>query len=141
MDIVLPAWFIGNGVYASAEAGIYAIVNPVGEIYVGQSKDLLARIRDHKKRAGARTKNLKLSMFRYGRNSHKYYLLKELDKNDKVENFWEWEKLCIKRLKDEGFVLMNANEGGTGAIKGNPYNKGRNILFPLTGHYKCKSVI
>lgn len=127
----LPKEFCGNGLFVNVKAGIYAIVNPIGEIYIGQSIDLEERIRNHKKLGGAHTKLLKYSMFNHGRKNHKYYLVMELAPSDDQSIFWEWGKFFIQKFANEGHKMLNANSGGAGAKKGGFGSKGRKITHQL----------
>lgn len=128
----LPEEFTGRGEYINVKAGVYAVVNPDGEIYIGQSKDLPERIRVHKKKAGGHSGNLRYSMLKHGRSNHRYYLVEELNENSALPMFWEREKFHIKRLASLGFTLINCNTGGSGGqTKGKHYSKGNSILHPM----------
>lgn len=127
----LPKEFTGDGQYVQARAGIYAIVNPIGEIYIGQSIDLEERIRVHKKLGGASTKLLKYSMFNYGRKNHKYYLVMELNQGIEQATLWEWEKFYIQKYINEGYKMLNTNSGGGGGKKGGFGSTGRKITHQL----------
>jgi hypothetical protein len=132
----LPKEFTGDGVYLfangeCARAGIYAIVNPLGEIYIGQSIDLQERVRKHKKYGGYKTALLKYSMFNHGRKNHKYYLVLALDQSVNQVILWEWEKFYIKKFTDDGYKMLNANGGGAGGKKGGSGSKDRRLLYQL----------
>jgi group I intron endonuclease len=127
----LPKEFTGDGLYVHAEAGIYAIVNPIGEIYIGQSIDLEERIRQHKKLAGGRHPLLASSMVRHGRKNHRYYLVMEMKEEVDQKILTEWEKFYIKKLSDEGYKLLNCNAGGVGGKKGSFGSTGRKITHQL----------
>jgi len=126
----LPDEFTGEGVYIDAYAGIYAIVNPDGEIYIGYSKELKDRIKKHKKWVAPSLKLLAKSMFKHGRKNHKFYLVKEMDENDSVDVFKAMEKHFIEKYKQQGYVLLNCNSGGGGGEKGVSRIK-RGDLYPL----------
>lgn len=127
----LPKEFTGDGLFVNVKAGIYAIVNPIGEIYIGQSIDLEQRIRNHKKQAGYGTALLKYSMFNHGRKNHKYYLVMELDQSVDQSVFREWEKFYIQKFTNEGRKMLNANNGGAGGKKGGFGSRGNKILHQL----------
>lgn len=127
----LPKEFTGEGLYINAKAGIYAIVNPVGEIYIGQSIDLEERVRVYKKYGGASTKLLKYSMFNHGRKNHKYFLVLELDQSADQSIFREWERFYIQKFTNEGHKMLNANGGGAGGKKGGFGSRGNKILHQL----------
>lgn len=127
----LPKEFTGEGLYINAKAGIYAIVNPIGEIYIGQSIDLEERVRVHKKYGGANTKLLKFSMFNHGRKNHKYFLVMELDQSADQCVFREWEKFYIQKFINEGHKMLNTNNGGAGGKKGGFGSQDRKLLYRL----------
>lgn len=127
----LPKEFTGDGLYIHAKAGVYAIVNPVGEIYIGQSIDLEERVRKHKKEGGRNTSLLKYSMFNHGRKNHKYFLVMELGQPVDQAALWEWEKFYIQKFTDEGYRMLNANKGGVGGKKGGFGSRGNKILHQL----------
>jgi group I intron endonuclease len=127
----LPKEFTGEGLYVNAKAGIYAIVNPIGEIYIGQSINLEERVRKHKKEAGGRHPLLAKSMVRHGRKNHRYYLVKELGQDVDQAALCEWEKFYIRKFTDDGYKMLNANGGGAGGKKGGFGSRGNKILHQL----------
>ena len=127
----LPKEFTGEGLYINAKAGIYAIINPIGEIYIGQSTDLEERIRKHKKEAGGRHPLLAKSMVRHGRKNHHYYLVMELDQTVDQTTLWEWEKFYIHKFANDGYKMLNANGGGVGGKKGGFGSTGRRITHQV----------
>lgn len=127
----LPKEFTGEGLYLTARVGIYAIVNPIGEIYIGQSIDLEERVRKHKKEAGGRHPLLAKSMVRHGRKNHRYYLVMELNQDVDQATLWEWEKFYIQKYINEGYKMLNANGGGVGGKKGGFGSKDRKVLYQL----------
>lgn len=127
----LPKEFTGEGLYIHAKAGIYAIVNPIGEIYIGQSIDLEERVRKHKKEAGGRQPLLARSMVIHGRKNHRYYLVMELGQNVDQATLWEWEKFYIQKFADDGYKMLNGNKGGVGGKKGGFGSKDRKLLYRL----------
>ena len=126
----LPEDFTGEGIYINTYAGIYAIVNPVGEIYIGYSKQLRDRIKKHKTWVAPELTLLAKSMFKHGRKNHKFYLVKELDENDNIEVFKEMERHFILKYKEAGYTLLNSNGGGGGGEKGKKHIK-TGTLYPL----------
>lgn len=127
----MPKEFTGDGLYIHAKAGVYAIVNPIGEIYIGQSIDIEERVRVHKKYGGASTKLLKYSMFNHGRKNHKYFLVLELDQSVDQVVLHEWEKFYIQKFTNDGYKMLNANGGGAGGKKGGFGSKDRQLLYQL----------
>jgi hypothetical protein len=45
MNLSIPDYFTGEGKYIKPKCGIYAVVNPLGEIYIGQSENIPQRVR------------------------------------------------------------------------------------------------
>lgn len=127
----LPKEFTGEGLFVNVKAGIYAIVNPIGEIYIGQSIDLEERVRKHKKEAGGRHPLLAKSMVRHGRKNHRYYLVMELAQDVDQATFCEWEKFYIQKFTNDGYNMLNANRGGAGGKKGGCGSRGRKLLYQL----------
>lgn len=127
----LPKEFTGEGMYIHAKAGIYAIVNPIGEIYIGQSIDLEERVRKHKKEAGGRHPLLAKSMVRHGRKNHCYYLVMELDQPVDQATLREWERFYIQKFTKDGYKMLNANGGGAGGKKGGVGSQDRKLLYQL----------
>jgi len=61
--------------------GVYKITNPVGEIYVGSSKDIINRIRSHKNFQPSSSKiNKSLSLYKY--ENHFFEILEECEFNE-----------------------------------------------------------
>lgn len=109
------------GVFVNAKCGIYLIENSDGEVYIGQSRDLEARIRKHKKGQN-QSGELKYSFFKHGRKNHKYYLLLELPTHTDLETLLYFESLYIKQYRKDGYGVLNCNKGGTGG-----HNFGRRL--------------
>lgn len=110
----IPDYFIGGGEYINHNCGIYAVVNPDGEIYIGQSVNIPLRVRNYKKAILASGK-LKKSIFKHGRTNHKFYSVEKLPDNSHIEKLWEREKYHISKLKNDGYTLLNSNNGGGGS--------------------------
>lgn len=109
-----------TGKFINHKCGIYLVENPLGEVYIGASRDIPQRIRDYK-RASSASGNLKLSIFKHGRRSHKYYLLLKFDEyvNDQTLNYFE--KVYIRKYMREGYSVMNkliGNYGDRSKLKG-----------------------
>lgn len=91
--------------------GIYKITSPSGRIYIGQSADLIKRIRDYKNiKIGQR--KLFYSIKKYGYNNHKFEILFTFPENVYQEVLDHYEIAYIKQYKDNGFKMLNIKEGG-----------------------------
>lgn len=70
--------------------GIYKITNPDGLVYIGQSKDVGRRFKQHRVNNWMPRNPLGASMIKYGKNAHKYELLHEctIDELNKYEVYY-----------------------------------------------------
>jgi group I intron endonuclease len=98
--------------------GIYKIINPKGEVYIGYSKEVEARWASHKNIQHKANYKLKESLTKYGGGSHQFEIIEEVDilllsrgQGDallrKRERYW------IKELNTFNSGL-NSNGGGSG---------------------------
>jgi len=72
--------------------GIYKITNPIGEVYIGQSKDINRRFLDYKRFTSLNIqKKLAKSFFYYGYLNHSFEILTECKPNElnNFENFYQ----------------------------------------------------
>lgn len=72
--------------------GIYKVTNPVGQIYIGQSKDVNRRIKLHKGIISSDKRYLlKESYLKYGFENHKFELINECYEEDllELERYWQ----------------------------------------------------
>jgi hypothetical protein len=89
-------------------SGIYKIENPVGEIYIGQTKRTFEKRFDHyfvldcKKQKG-----LYNSFIKHGIENHNFYSIHELDKYSLQEQFNYWEIYYYEYYKNCGFKMLN----------------------------------
>lgn len=94
------------GVYINVKCGIYLVENPKGEVYIGASRDLPERVRQHKGSMREPGK-LKTSMLIHGRKNHKYYLLLELPEWSESSTLKYFENLYIRIYRKDGYSVMN----------------------------------
>lgn len=81
--------------------GIYKITNPIGQIYIGQSKDIEKRFKQHKNEF-MMTK-LKFSFLSYGYENHSFEVVEECEKSElnNRERYWQ------EHFKTIGFCGLN----------------------------------
>lgn len=75
--------------------GIYKITNPLGQVYVGASKNIYKRIKSgYKNKVGKRKRFIHLSLDKYGIDNHKFEIIEECELSilNIRERFWQ-EKL------------------------------------------------
>lgn len=91
--------------------GIYKIVSPNNEIYIGQSWDIKKRFKQHKSLQGIGYKSLLYNSFiKEGINNHIFEIIHELpfDINQQVLN--DYEKIYWRQYKEAGFKMLNSQE-------------------------------
>lgn len=72
--------------------GIYKVTNPIGQVYIGQSKDVQVRISGHKSiLLSDKEYLLKQSYLKYGYENHKFELINECYEDDlrELERYWQ----------------------------------------------------
>jgi group I intron endonuclease len=71
--------------------GIYKITNPIGNIYVGQTKNFLQRLEDHKSRKNKKANRLNESIIKYGLKNHTITFIEECLEEDLNcrERYWQ----------------------------------------------------
>lgn len=91
--------------------GIYKIINPEGKIYVGLSKNIELRWKQHINLRFTGNNKLKESFITYGNNNHNFIVVEELENNDKILR--KQERYWIKYY-DSFNDGLNENGGGSG---------------------------
>lgn len=102
-----------TGIYINHKCGVYLVENPLGEVYIGSSRDIPGRVRRYKKGMDA-SGNLNKSIFRHGRNNHKFYLLLAFDKYVSEEVMVHFENLYIRQYKKDGYIVLNIYKASLG---------------------------
>lgn len=89
--------------------GIYKIINPAGLIYIGQSIDLIRRIKRYNYYDCKNNRRLYESMIQFGCNNHKIKIIKKCKSNE----LDKWEQFYIKKYNslDEQYGF-NLQSGG-----------------------------
>jgi group I intron endonuclease len=89
--------------------GIYKITNPVGQIYIGQSKNIEQRFKSHKLVPLSTGAKLKESFLKYGVDNHVFEVIEYCDLNDLnfKENYWQ---VKLNTIKDGLNMLVTKGE-------------------------------
>jgi len=91
--------------------GIYKITNPEGKIYIGLSKNVESRWKQHLNLRFKNNNKLRESLTQYGGDSHTFEIIEELKNNDQIlrkrERYW------IKYYNSFN-IGLNENGGGSG---------------------------
>lgn len=103
------------------KTGIYKIVNPNGNIYIGQARNIIKRWWTHKKRIT--TNLLSQSLLKYGSEGHIFEIIHELPNDVDQQILWEYEKLYIQLYKDCGCEMLNMHDGGGSGFKASEETK------------------
>lgn len=124
-------------------AGIYKIISPSGRVYIGQSRHILIRWRDHI-RSKAAIGRLFYSFKKYGVAAHLFEIIHELPSDVCGSILTEYEQLYIDLYKQCNASLLNLRDAGSkgklseeskiklsNSLKGKtPWNKGKTGLPP-----------
>lgn len=87
------------------KAGVYKITNPVGQIYIGSSKEIDKRIKSHKTRNDM-TKIGK-SIINYGYHNHKIEVVSLCTDFAYFNYHQELEQIVIREYIEKGCFLLN----------------------------------
>jgi group I intron endonuclease len=95
---------------------IYKITNPVGQVYIGQTRNYLKRKGSHNGRA-TKIRKLSESFNRYGRANHIFSIKHELPADVDQKTLDVYEQVYIKQYKDCGVDMLNLQSGGKNCIQ------------------------
>lgn len=98
--------------------GIYKITNPIGEIYIGYSKDINRRFKEYQNYKFKTQKLLKESIQKYNLENHKFEIVEECS----LSNLKLKEKYWIEYYNSYKKGL-NSNKGGGGVIQHANFSK------------------
>jgi hypothetical protein len=93
--------------------GIYKITNILGAVYVGKTRDLYKRERQHKRRSSS-IPELNKSFDLYGRDGHLFEVIHELPLDVTKEILANYERLYIDLYVAARAKLLNINFNGAG---------------------------
>ncbi len=91
--------------------GIYKITSPSGSVYIGQSRDIKIRLRQHNSKS-ERNHYLRNSVNKYGILNHKMEVISELPIDVSQDVLNAYEILYISSYKNTNVTVMNLREGG-----------------------------
>lgn len=92
--------------------GIYSIKSPSGKIYIGQSRNIKSRFRDHRTTRFPYCRYLNNSIKKYGSGNHVFEILHELPNDVEQSVLDSYEILYMDFCRTTGFELLNIKEGG-----------------------------
>lgn len=96
--------------------GIYKIISPTGNVYIGQSINIEKRFREHKYYIHFnQSLAINRSFAKYGFDNHRLEVIHGLPYDVSIDVLNEYEKLYILQYKESGFIMLNMNEGGKNA--------------------------
>lgn len=111
-------------------AGIYKIINPLGDIYIGGSRTIYRRWLRHRE---ARKKiKIHLSIKEYGWRSHKFEVVHQLPLDIDDDTLIQYEQLYIDLYRDAGAKMLNVKDAGSKA----KFSKESKIAMSKV-HRKC----
>lgn len=103
--------------------GIYKITSPSGKVYIGQSRHILIRWRDHKRDKKAKSKVF-YSFKKYGADAHEFDIVHELPVGIEQIILDQYEQLYMDFYADCGIELLNIKGAGSrGKISHETRNK------------------
>lgn len=88
--------------------GIYIIISPRGQVYIGQSWDIERRFYDHKHLKHSVKSLLYHSLINYGIKNHVFEIIHELPGDVEQEVLDRYEKLYWELYKDCGIPTLNS---------------------------------
>lgn len=100
---VFPYGFLGAN---SDKVAVYKIVAPNGSVYIGRSRNVFNRIRDHAILRG-RNEGLNNSILIHGWAKHYYRILHELPKDISDTVLDDYEELYLEQYRNAGFNILN----------------------------------
>lgn len=111
--------------------GIYKIVNPVGQIYIGQSWDIERRFKKNYRFAHLCKNQSKLcaSLKEFGINKHVFTIIQELPNDVAKTTLDEYELLYMQQFKATGHDMLNLRmAGGRGRHSQETINKMKGVV-------------
>jgi len=120
--------------------GVYKITNPLGQIYIGSSKDITERIRSYRKLYCKDQVKLYASLIEYGWENHSLEVLEECEHCDTRERERHWQEfydvlsenglnLQLTKTKTKKAIFSELSKLRMSiSLKGKiPYNKGQKL--------------
>lgn len=88
--------------------GIYCLINPYGEIYIGQSINIRQRMTQY--RHSKRNFKINVSIRQFGLDNHELKILHELPIDANYDVFCQYELLYYEQFKECRFSLLNIQQ-------------------------------
>lgn len=92
--------------------GIYRILSPENEAYIGQSLNIEQRFKQHKNRSTKKHRLLRASFDRHGYAKHSFSVLHELPFDASMNVFDDYERFYIDLHRSAGFGILNLKDPG-----------------------------
>lgn len=90
---------------------IYKITNPLGEVYIGQTRNLRTRVRQHK--CSTTKSRVNDSFKKHGFDNHKIEVLQSFNKDCCLNALNIFERYFIEKYTNDGVTLFNIAKGGS----------------------------
>ena len=103
--------------------GIYKIITPSNQIYIGQSWDIEKRFNQYKILNCKNQIRIYRSFVKYGVENHKFEIIKSVSHDISQEALDNLEIFYIRQQKEQGFILLNLKSGGKGGGKHSEQSK------------------
>jgi len=94
--------------------GIYKIVNPKGNVYVGQSWNLFKRLKDHSKNPSKKQPKLYYSIKKYGWQNHIFEIIHNLPPDIDQSTLDAYEIFYYEAYKQCSIEMLNVRQPGKG---------------------------
>lgn len=111
--------------------GVYKITNPIGQVYVGSSKNIEKRWKGHKTLLQKNHRKLIESFGKYGVENHKFEVVIECKKDQlkELETFYGLKLNALDREKGLNLMLPKLKDGSGGCSEDRIiWNKGKKGL-------------
>lgn len=98
--------------------GIYKIKSPSGNVYIGQSRNIMRRFVVYSRISQSKSQpGVHRSFLKHGIRLHDFSVIHELPIDIEQHILDEYEKFYIDQHRDCGFTLLNLKEGGQNGAK------------------------
>ena len=109
--------------------GVYRVINPKGEIYVGCSRSIYNRVLHYANATCKKQRILHASIVKYGWSEHKLDILMVFGKDTTKYTMNFWESWYWMKFKSEGYTLLNGFRPGSSPCLGRKKSAEENAKF------------
>lgn len=103
--------------------GIYLLESPIGEVYIGQSRNIKSRISVYRRCKNMTQPKLYESLKKHGYENHKVSVLAHLPTNVSQDALDVSEKAYISLYKKAGRKMLNISKGGGAPMYGKTHSE------------------